>query len=228
MFEQAHGGTLFLDELGELPIDLQPKLLRVLETREVRPIGATGAPKRIDVRIIAATNRRLSEAVHANEFRRDLFYRLAVARVTIPPLRDRREDIPPIAKMFLERALAGAPATLPHDLGALLQAHDWPGNVRELRNVVERYALLGARDARELFDGTKPSPGRPPMASLPYHEARRRALDVFERDYVQDIIKQADGVIVRAAEMAGVSRPTFYRMLQRVRGPDDDDTFDGS
>src|SRR5215472_14628969 len=138
VFEQADGGTLFLDEIGELPLDLQPKLLRVLEQREVRPLG-TAVSRPVNVRVIAATNKRLAEAAHKNEFRRDLFYRLAVARVTVPPLRDRPEDIVPLAKAFLRVALNDPGAELPVDLGAMLTSYRWPGNVRELRNVIDRY-----------------------------------------------------------------------------------------
>src|SRR5262249_13734521 len=151
LFQQADGGTLFLDEIGELPLELQPKLLRVLEQREVRPLGGRTV-RPIDVRVVAATNRRLAEAAHKEEFRRDPFYRLSVARRTVPPLRDRAEDIVPLAQRFLCAALRDPSATLPEDLGAMLRAYTWPGNVRELRNAVERYAFLGARDAKALFD----------------------------------------------------------------------------
>jgi transcriptional regulator with PAS, ATPase and Fis domain len=227
---EAHGGTLFLDEIGELPIDLQPKLLRVLEQREVRAVGATRA-RAVDVRIIAATNRRLLESVASGAFRRDLFYRLAVARIVVPPLRDRPEDIVPLARAFL-RATTGDPSIeIPADLGALLGGYAWPGNVRELRNVIERYAHLGLRDPRGLFDAPEvEAHGASPiddLALLPLHEARRRAIDQFEQMYVPRVLARAGGVVARAAELAGVARPSFYRMLERVRpergGIDDDD-----
>jgi len=225
VFEQAHGGTLFLDEVGELSVELQPKLLRVLEQREVRPLGGR-APRPVDVRVIAATNRRLAEAAHKGEFRRDLFYRLAVARATIPPLRERREDIAPLARSFLAAATRNADAQVSADLLALLEAYAWPGNVRELRNVIERYALLGVRDPRGLFDGEL-APAEGPdedLSHLPYHEARRRVLDRFEASYLPKVLERAGGAVARAAEMAQVARPSFYRMLDRIRpgGGDDD------
>jgi transcriptional regulator with PAS, ATPase and Fis domain len=224
VFEQAEGGTLFLDEIGELPLELQPKLLRVLEQREVRPLGSESEPRAIDVRVLAATNRRLAEAAHKNEFRRDLFYRLAVARVTVPPLRDRPEDIVPIGREFLRAALQSPEAELPPDLAAMLAAYRWPGNVRELRNVIDRYALLGVRDAGTLFDAVfsdaSPSKGAAEeLAMLPYHEARRVALEQFERTYLPRVLARAGGVVARAAQLAEVARPSFYRMLERARVP---------
>jgi transcriptional regulator with PAS, ATPase and Fis domain len=226
VFEQADGGTLFLDEIGELPLDLQPKLLRVLETREVRPVGGRAArpvggraARPVDVRIVAATNRRLAEAAAAGEFRRDLFYRLAVARVVVAPLRDRREDILPLARFFLRRAAADPHAELPVELAAMLASYAWPGNVRELCNVIERWALLGVRDARGLFDsaGAAPRASTEDLSHLPYHEARRLVLDRFERAYLPKVLEKAGGVVARAAEHAQVARPSFYRMLERLQ-----------
>jgi transcriptional regulator with PAS, ATPase and Fis domain len=219
VFEQADGGTLFLDEIGELPLDLQPKLLRVLETREVRPVGGRGA-RPVNVRIVAATNRRLAEAAAAGEFRQDLFYRLAVARVVVPPLRDRREDVVPLARAFLRTAARDPSAQLPADLSALLASYSWPGNVRELRNVIERWALLGVRDARALFDAAGVARGGATpedLSHLPYHEARRTVLERFERAYLPRVLENAGGVVARAAEHAQVARPSFYRMLERVQ-----------
>jgi transcriptional regulator with PAS, ATPase and Fis domain len=225
LMAQAHGGTLFLDEIGELPIDLQPKLLRALEQREVRPVGGRDATK-VDVRIVAATNRRLLEAVESGAFRRDLFYRLAVARVVVPPLRDRPEDVVPLATAFLRAATGDAARELPADLEALLVHHAWPGNVRELRNVIDRYAHLGLEDARGLFDDARGQAigAIDDLSRLPLHEARRRALDDFERAYVPRVLARAGGVVAKAAELAGVARPSFYRMLERVKpGGDRDD-----
>jgi transcriptional regulator with PAS, ATPase and Fis domain len=218
VFEQADGGTLFLDEIGELPLDLQPKLLRAIETREVRPVGGRSA-RPVDVRIVAATNRRLAEAAAAGEFRRDLFYRLAVARVVVPPLRDRREDILPLARAFLRAATGDARTELPVELAAMLASYAWPGNVRELRNVIERWALLGVRDARGLFDAPGIAAGASieDLSHLPYHEARRLVLDRFERAYLPKVLEDAGGVVARAAEHAQVARPSFYRMLERVQ-----------
>jgi transcriptional regulator with PAS, ATPase and Fis domain len=226
VFEQADGGTLFLDEIGELPLELQPKLLRVLETREVRPLGGKGS-KSVDVRVLAATNRRLAEAASEGGFRKDLFYRLAVARVTIAPLRDRPDDIGPLARAFLRSATRDDAAELPPDLLAMLTSYAWPGNVRELRNVIERYAVLGLRDARGLFDAQPATSGafEPDLSHLSFHEARRQTLDRFERAYLPKVLERAGGVVSRAAEMAEVARPSFYRMMERlrVRGGDDEE-----
>jgi transcriptional regulator with PAS, ATPase and Fis domain len=226
IFEQAAGGTVFLDEIGELPLDMQPKLLRVLEQREVRPVGGR-VSRPIDVRIVAATNKNLADASARGDFRPDLFYRLAVARVTVPPLRDRGDDIAPLARRFLRSALRDPGAELPPELASMLTAYAWPGNVRELRNVIERWAVLGARDAETLFDTDRVRlPGRADLAELPYHEARRIVLEAFERDYVPKVLERAGGVVTRAAELAEVARPSFYRMLDRAnvaRGSNDDD-----
>lgn len=218
-FELASGGTLFLDEVGELPLELQPKLLRVLETKEVRPLGGTSVRK-LDCRVVAATNRRLHESSQKGEFRQDLYYRLAVARVTVPPLRDRPDDVLPLATELLRVAQRDRNAVLPSDLAALLLGYRWPGNVRELRNVVERFALLGVRDAPALFDAQADEPGgAADLSSLPYHEARRVALERFERSYLPAVLARAGGVVAKAAELAEVARPSFYRMLDRIRPP---------
>jgi len=216
MFVQANGGTLFLDEIGELPLEMQPKLLRVLEQREVRPVGAS-APRAIDVRILAATNRRLAEASRRDEFRRDLYYRLAVARVTVPPLRDRAEDIVHLGNVFLQRLTGNKDASLSPEMAAMLTAYAWPGNVRELRNVVERFALLDVRDARTLFDESLAVGGTTDLSHLEFHEARRIAIDRFEEAYVEKLLGRAGGAVARAAELSGVARATFYRMVERVR-----------
>jgi transcriptional regulator with AAA-type ATPase domain len=218
LFAQAQHGTLFLDEVGELPLEMQPKLLRVLERREIRRVGGRSEPQGVDVRIVAATNRRLGEAVKTGSFRADLFYRLAVARVTVPPLRDRPEDIEPLARAFLRAASGDARAELPADIGAIFRAYGWPGNARELRNAVERYARLGLRDASVLLDD-RDAPTGVELSHMPYHEARRVMLERFERAYLPAVLSRAGGVISRAAEMASVGRASFYRMLDRSGVP---------
>ncbi|HVH42995.1 MAG TPA: sigma 54-interacting transcriptional regulator [Labilithrix sp.] len=216
-FAQADGGTLFLDEIGELPIDLQPKLLRVLETREVCPVGGRKS-RQVDVRIIAATNRNLSEAVSANEFRRDLFYRVAVLQVEVPPLRERKEDILVLARSFLQRIRGDENAAIPPELEAILLAHPWPGNVRELRNVVQRYVVSG--DSTSLLGELCARPKTMPedeLWQLPYQEARALAIERFERAYLPSVLARVGNVVVRAAEHAGVCRTSFHRMLSRIR-----------
>jgi transcriptional regulator with GAF, ATPase, and Fis domain len=233
LFEQANGGTLFLDELGELPIDLQPKLLRALEAREVRPVGAN-RPRRIDVRVIAATNRNLLEEVRRGGFRQDLYYRVSVARVRIPPLRDRPGDIDVLATDFYREALRDDGATIPHEVLDLLRAYRWPGNVRELRNVVQRYGLLGF-SGRALFDHASSTAIRvsPPASGgassatsdwvgRKYHDARQIVLDRFEHEFTRDALARANGVMLRAAELAGMARSSFYRMVEKhgIRTPE--------
>ena len=217
-FEQANGGTIFLDELGELPLAMQPRLLRVLEMREVRPVGGQKV-RAIDVRIVAATHRNLAEAANRNEFRRDLFYRLAVVRAQVPPLRERREDIVPLAEAFLHRLPGFATHPLPPELASMFRSYAWPGNVRELRNVVHRYAVLGP-DATALFEGASTLGARAPtpLAHLPYHEARRIALEQFDEQYFPAIMARANNVVSRAAQLAEVGRGSFHRMLNRMRG----------
>src|SRR5262249_20351239 len=173
LFEMAHGGTLFLDELGELPLDLQPKLLRALEQREIRRVGGS-KPIKVDVRIIAATNRNLEDEVRGGRFRQDLFYRLSVVRVFLPPLRERTEDIPLLVKHFLAEANYNRKPDGSQKVGAfsreamdLLQTYKWPGNVRELVNTVERavsfaeHEAIVPADLPETVRGEDTAPRRP-------------------------------------------------------------------
>ena len=216
LVEEANGGTLFLDEVGELPIELQPKLLRMMEAREVRPVGSNKS-RSVDVRIVAATNRRLAEAARAGEFRDDLFYRLAVIRVVVPALRERMDDIVPIATSILRRLKNDPAAIIPPDFASMLTAYAWPGNVRELRNVVERYAVFGSGE--DFFTETKREArtAAVELSTLPYHEAKKVVLDRFEEEYLPQVLERAGGVVAKAAEFAGVARPSFYRMIERVR-----------
>jgi DNA-binding NtrC family response regulator len=204
--ESASGGTLLLDEIGELPLEQQTKLLRALEAREVRPLGAA-RPRAIDVRIVAATHRPLARLTAEGKFRSDLFYRLAVIKLKIPALRDRAEDILPLARRFLAEIKPGLDASklLSEPIAAALAAHRWPGNVRELRNVIERLTLLGEL-ATELR-------ARAPLAD--YESARRNALDQFERDYCAQLLAEAGGNVSRAADAAGLSRQMLHRLLRK-------------
>lgn len=214
LFDQADGGTLFLDEMGELPLDLQPKLLRVLEAGEVRPVGGRVHP--VDVRVVAATNRRLSESIRNGEFRSDLFYRLAMIRVVVPPLRDRKEDIGPLASRFYRTAQADPEAQLPKDLESLLLTYSWPGNVRELRNVVQRYALFGAQSPISLFDPHLSDGETKSSLDEPFFEARQAHVERFEREYLEHALASVGGNVAKAVDKTGIPRPTLYRMLNRL------------
>ncbi|MCA1663148.1 MAG: sigma 54-interacting transcriptional regulator [Myxococcales bacterium] len=202
-FEAAHGGTVFLDEIGELSLELQPKLLRALERQEVKRIGADRY-KKVDTRIIAATPRNLRSDVNTKRFRSDLYYRLAVVLVTLPPLRDRSEDLPLLVEHLLTALGAGARPEAARlrtpPFIAELAAHRWPGNVRELRNYLERSLALS---------GTAEAPPRDGPAS--YKAARDR----WERAYVEELLRAADGNVAAAAREAKLDRAAFYRLLWR-------------
>jgi transcriptional regulator with PAS, ATPase and Fis domain len=225
VFEEAHGGTLFLDEIGEMPLTLQPKLLRAIESRSVRRVGSSAA-RPVDVRIVAATNRPLARCVNDGSFREDLFYRLAVVSLALPPLRSRREDIPALAKHF-HAAFAGArgtPGELPPELVARLVARSWPGNVRELRNYLERSVSLGMLDAPASARPSRPPPPGAPLPSLdgmialelPLKEARQAWVESFESVYVRNVLRRCAGNVTRAAERAGVSRRFLQRTIARL------------
>lgn len=214
-FEQASGGTLFLDEIGELPIELQPKLLRALESRTIRRVGSTALVE-CDLRFIAATNRDLRAEVNRGTFRADLYYRLAVVRLALPPLRERREDIPLLVRTLLAR-LDASPAvtaqlTEPAYLEVLASAA-WPGNVRELRNHLAQCAVFGACLPPNVLAPARP--GGDIDASQSYELARRQALDAFERSYLVRLLERAHGNVAAAARTAGVNRGYLYRMLGR-------------
>ncbi|MEL6188252.1 MAG: sigma-54 dependent transcriptional regulator, partial [Myxococcota bacterium] len=229
-FEAAQGGTIFLDELGELPSSLQPRLLRVLETRRVKRIGEN-TQRPVDVRVIAATNRNLEDEVRARRFRSDLYFRLAVIRVELPPLRDRRDDIPLLAKNFLDRFRerhGSAHFDLTPEVRAALSSYGWPGNVRELRNVIEQAASMSSQGldlALELRSKPARSPAEAgpsfsPFLDLPYKEARRAALEAFEIAYAQRAVEKAGGNVTKAAEMAEVHRNVLHRILAREKKED--------
>jgi DNA-binding NtrC family response regulator len=220
-FESADGGTLFLDEIGELPLEAQPKLLRALESRSFRRVGGSQTI-RVDVRVVAATNRKLKEAVRRKEFREDLFYRLAVVHVSVPRLADRPEDVLPLAESFLRRITGDEKAIVSGELARLLRSYDWPGNARELRNVVERFATFERADPRVLFEGGGGSPSRDSsvfdgLENLPYHESKRRVMELYHREVLPRAIERCGGSVPKAAEELGLPRQSLYRMLNQLR-----------
>jgi len=229
LIELANGGSVFLDEIGELPLLLQAKLLRVLEESEVRPVGGTRV-RRINTRFIAATNRDLEARVREGTFRKDLYYRLAVVSIRVPPLRERREDIPVIARHLLSRlAQSMSKAQCRFDEAAMevLQSYSWPGNGRELRNVVERMVMLAtddilqAQDVRNLLPQSEAESlgaADPSLATLPYMEAKERALEEFTKSYLRVKLSQHGGVITKAAEDSGIPRQHFSLLMKRFLG----------
>src|SRR5262245_20184848 len=217
-FVEASGGTLFLDELGELPLAAQAKLLRVLEQQTVQPVGAD-RPLRVDTRVIAATHRDLSRMVAAKEFRFDLFYRLAVVHVALPPLRERLEDLPHLIATFYQRR-GSDPGPIDGENLDRLRRHSWPGNVRELRNVLERaWALSGPaskfRELRLWLDpgANQPQPSEVVDTTLSFKEAKERWNDHFERRYVAMVFAAHSSNVTRAAEHAGLSRRHLRELL---------------
>ena len=213
----AEGGTLFLDEIGELTIDVQAKLLRLLQEREVRPIGSTRVEK-VNVRILAATNRDLLEEVAQGRFRKDLYYRLNVIRIHVPPLRDRLADIPLLARHFVE-AQGVRTVTLSEEVMRRFTEYRWPGNVRELENVIHRMVVLKSNPVLKLQD--LPSNLKPPdeQAGPPKNGSVARLHEV-ERRHILQVIEQARGDIKEAADMLGIGRTTLYRKLKQYRGED--------
>jgi transcriptional regulator with GAF, ATPase, and Fis domain len=210
VFEQADGGTLFLDEIGELPLDLQPKLLRALERLEVRRIGANTV-RRVDVRVVAATNRSLANESAERRFREDLYYRLAVIHVELPPLRARLDDVPLLVEHFEAQLLAGGRRSpLSKEAKDALRGSSWPGNVRELRNAVARALSLGSAQL------APPSPTNAVDLSVPFPAAREALNERFERDYLSEALRAAGGNATLAAEMAGVNRKFMQRAIKRL------------
>jgi DNA-binding NtrC family response regulator len=216
LFVEADGGTLFLDEIGELALPLQAKLLRVLQEHEVRPLGATKT-QRVDVRVVAATNRKLEDMLTTGDFREDLYYRLNVIQVDLPPLRSRPDDVAPLAERIL--ASLGAKASPPRtfrlaaDAEAQLLAYHWPGNVRELMNVLERGATLSQGDVVRADDLPTQVRERRPTDMLAAAVARRLSLAELEREYIERVLEEEAGNKTRAAQRLGLDRKTLYRKL---------------
>jgi len=203
-FEQADGGTLFLDEIGELPLDLQPRLLRVLDTGEVRRVGGAGA-FHVDLRVVAATNRDLVAMVEAGEFRADLFYRLRVIEAGLVPLRDRLCDLDDLVDQLLEELESVAP--LSPEASRRLRSHDWPGNVRELKNVLQRAALLAGDDT---IDGS--------AIELPaLRGPSSRTLAQVQRDHTLEVVRVCRGNRAEAARRLGIGRSTLFERLAQYQ-----------
>jgi len=218
-FEQAHQGTLFLDEIGELPTGLQPQLLGALERKRIKRLGGS-AELPVDVRVIAATNRDLRGDVNSGAFRLDLYYRLAVVVLRVPPLRERLDDLPLLVDHFLQECGHTGPrqSVVPDAQLRRLSAHSWPGNVRELRNWVEATLALG--ESPELSPEGSPRPSERPDGGtapleLPYKEARRRVLDEFEARYVAHLLEATQGNVASAARRGGMDRTYLIKLLQR-------------
>jgi two-component system response regulator HydG len=221
LIESANGGTLFLDEIGDLGVELQTRLFRFVEERAVRRLGALSTVP-VDCRILCATNQDLAAKIKAGTFREELFYRLSVVTVKLPPLRERPEDIPHLAHFFLERfsrrygkSLSGSPRFYE----ALLRER-WPGNVRQLKNVMERLAAVHPGGVLEPEDIEEDSPNIDVAASLstlPWKDAREQYLASFESSYAQAVLARCGGNVSAAAREAGVDRKTFYVLLKREK-----------
>jgi len=216
IFEAADGGTLFLDELGELPLELQPKLLRALERGEVCRLGSN-VFRKVKVRIVAATNRSLSREIDRNRFREDLYYRLAVITVRLPPLRERLEDIPRLVRHFEEKLNLERPASpLPDSVVKELCTRTWPGNVRELLNVVRRMRTLGQGASPEEQAVPAPAPGALGVTlAEPLLTGRQRIAEAYEREYIELALRETGGNISRAAALAKVGRKFFQQAMKR-------------
>ena len=234
IFESANGGTVFIDEIGDLPIDLQPKLLRALESREVRR-GGSNAPTKIDVRVLSATNRNLKKDVGEGRFREDLYYRMSVVKISLPPLRDRTEDIPLIVERILSNSKFNKTATalkvvrVEDEALKLLMRYPWPGNVRELANVMERACAFvdGDTIARNHLDfifaemgGDEERTDRMRIdANLPLKEAKQQIVEVFEKEYLEDLLKRNNHNLSKAAREAKVDRKHIRNLLKKYGIP---------
>lgn len=214
LIEVANGGTLFLDEIGDLSLPLQGKLLRVLQEREIQHIGGTRIIP-VDIRLIAATNRRLDQEIERGNFRNDLFYRLNVINITLPPLRERKEDIPLLVNHFLKKYSSTARRSgvqfSDEAMNALMNYH-WPGNVRELENVIERLLVLVDKDYINVED-LKLDIFKTPTSEIPHDY--RSAREEFERRYIQELLERTRGNVAAAARLAGLSRRNLYDKIER-------------
>ncbi|MGA7573927.1 MAG: sigma 54-interacting transcriptional regulator, partial [Terriglobales bacterium] len=220
LLQSADTGTIFLDEVGELPLEMQAKLLRFLQEKEVRPVGSNQKVK-VDVRIMAATNRDLDTEYQKGTFRKDLYFRLNVVTISLPPLRERRSDIPILAAFFLERLAPGRALQVSSNAMKALLAYNWPGNVRELENCLERAVALGAQRLIEVSD-LPPSIAQAEVHAealeaqeLPATGLHATDLEHIERATIERVFSQVKGDKALAGKMLGISRATLYRKLKR-------------
>lgn len=217
LFQRARGGTIFLDEIGDLPIGLQVKLLRAIESKEILPVGASN-PAKVEVRIIAATNRNLESEIEAGRFREDLYYRLNVVNIEIPPLRERREDIPPLIDHFvrhLNRALKKNFKGVDNQTMKVLMSWPWKGNVRELANVIEHAMILG--DGEWIGSKDLPRPmQQTPGTVTPVDDNLREAMHAYERSHIEQVLAKCDFDKKAAADRLGVSLSSLYRKLEEL------------
>jgi two-component system response regulator AtoC len=228
LLQSADTGTIFLDEVGELPLEMQAKLLRFLQEKEVRPVGSNQKVK-VDVRIMAATNRDLDTEYQKGTFRKDLYFRLNVVTISLPPLRERRSDIPILAAFFLERLAPGRGVQVSGNAMKAMLAYDWPGNVRELENCLERAVALGDQRIIEVNDlppaiansEVQTEPRNSPEFSSRGTDLRATDLEDIERATIERVFSQVNGDKALAGKMLGISRATLYRKLKRyhIGGP---------
>jgi DNA-binding NtrC family response regulator len=220
LFVAASSGTLFLDEIGELPLQLQPKLLRALQDGEIKPVGGV-EPTRVDVRLIAATNRDLRQGVDSGTFREDLYYRLNVISIEVPPLRERPDDVPILARYFADRGAVRAQQPRPEITDAAadwLKQQRWPGNVRELENAVERAVVLASGATLDV-DDFKPRGGSPsgslPAATDPANPDEMASLDELERIHILRVLAACNGQKTKASAILGINRTTLWKKLRQ-------------
>jgi transcriptional regulator with PAS, ATPase and Fis domain len=218
-FEEANGGTVFLDEISEVDISIQPKLLRLLDKREIKRVGENRY-RPATARIIAATNRDLTNEVENKRFREDLFYRLSVVRVRLPPLRDRRDDIGLLAREFITKRYPDVDPNqvVTDQVTAMFLNHDWPGNVRELRNVVERLLLFPESPESAIRRSKAPAETEPfldNMLEMPFRKFQEKLKEHYEKAYLSGVLDSCNGVMSWAAKKAGLPRQTFYRLVAK-------------
>ena len=233
LFETAHEGTLFLDEIGDLPLSSQVKLLRALQEGEVKRVGADEA-RVVDVRVLAATNVDLKARAETGEFRKDLYYRLNVIAIPLPPLRQREDDVFLLTHHFLQklaRRMGRPPKTVSEDAFRALRSYAWPGNVRELEHAIEHAFVLSKGDVIHATDlpfartGERESEHAPalglPLDGVPYAEAKRLAMARFDEEYVREILRQTAGNLSEAARVAGLDRSNFRRIMRKLQRPEE-------